>query len=56
MTKGKRPRGKKSKKDSYRSNLEREFAKNLKARSIDFGYENHTHTIPTSLYQKETAR
>jgi hypothetical protein len=40
MTKGNRPRGKKSKKDSYRSNLEREFAKNLKARSIDFGYEN----------------
>ena len=41
MRRGKIPsrRGKKSNKDPYRSNLEREFAKNLKARSVDFGYE-----------------
>jgi len=42
MARGRRSKGgkgKRSNKDPYRSNLEREFAKNLKARSVDFGYE-----------------
>lgn len=33
-------RGRKSKKDSYRSQLERDFAKNLKKRSVNFDYES----------------
>lgn len=33
-------RGRKSKKDDYRSQLERDFAKNLKQRQVDFEYES----------------
>lgn len=61
MTKGKRPRGKKSTKDKFRSQLERDFAKNLKSRATNFGYEDqkvkyikeHTYNPDFSLTKKD---